>query len=43
VLAADGYHIRDGYCSVPDAPGFGLGVHEPGFEKSAKVLFDLKL
>ncbi len=42
VLAAEGYHIRDGYCSVPDAPGFGLTVYEPGFEKSAKIRFDLK-
>ncbi|HEX40728.1 MAG TPA: hypothetical protein ENN81_01535 [Phycisphaerales bacterium] len=42
VLAADGYHIRDGYCSVPDAPGFGLSIYEPGFEKAAKIQFDLK-
>ena len=26
VLIAEGYRIRDGLCSVPDAPGFGHGL-----------------
>lgn len=41
VLIADGYHIQDGSCSVPDSPGFGLRIDEDEFAKSARVNFDL--
>jgi L-alanine-DL-glutamate epimerase-like enolase superfamily enzyme len=41
VLVADGYKIDDGVCTVPDAPGFGLAIHEKNFER-VRVNFDLK-
>jgi L-alanine-DL-glutamate epimerase-like enolase superfamily enzyme len=41
VLIADGYEIKDGVCSVPDAPGFGLAIDERRFER-VRVNFDLK-
>ena len=40
VLICDGYKIKDGSCSVPDAPGFGLAIDESRFDRS-KVNFDL--
>ena len=43
VLIAEGYKIRDGSSSVPDAPGFGLRIDENKFAASARVNFDLKL
>jgi len=42
VLVADGYSIKDGYATVPDAPGFGLMVDEDKFASRIKVRFDLK-
>lgn len=41
VLTYDGYRIRNGRCSVPDAPGFGLSVDEEKFSR-VKVNFDLR-
>jgi L-alanine-DL-glutamate epimerase-like enolase superfamily enzyme len=41
VLIAEGYRIDGGVCSVPDAPGFGLGIDERRFER-VKVNFDLR-
>jgi hypothetical protein len=43
VLATDGYRIQDGYCRVPEAPGFGLRINEDRFAANARVNFDLKL
>ena len=40
VLIHDGYEIRDGFCSVPDAPGFGLAIDESRFGR-VRVNFDL--
>jgi L-alanine-DL-glutamate epimerase-like enolase superfamily enzyme len=42
VLVADGYKIIDGIATVPDAPGFGLSVHDEAFASEAKVRFDLR-
>ncbi|MCX8036538.1 MAG: hypothetical protein N3D11_05690 [Candidatus Sumerlaeia bacterium] len=42
VLVADGYEVKDGTCSVPDAPGFGLRLDEAKFASGVKVRFDLK-
>jgi L-alanine-DL-glutamate epimerase-like enolase superfamily enzyme len=41
VLIADGYTIRDGVCSVPAAPGFGLAINEAKFRSDARVRFDI--
>ena len=41
LLIADGYQIRSGTSSVPDAPGFGLRINEEEFSR-AKINFDLK-
>jgi L-alanine-DL-glutamate epimerase-like enolase superfamily enzyme len=41
VIIADGYTIKDGKCSVPDAPGFGLKL-DPAKLADVKPLFDLK-
>jgi len=43
VLIADGYAITDGSASVPDAPGFGLKIHEETFATQIKPKLDLKL
>ena len=43
VLIADGYAIKDGSASVPDAPGFGLKVHEERFATQIEPKLDLKL
>ncbi len=43
VLVADGYSIKDGLASVPDAPGFGLKLDEEKFGQDIKVNFDLKI
>ncbi len=40
VLIYDGYAIQDGFCSVPDAPGFGLAVDEGKFGR-VPVNFEL--
>ncbi|MHC4692090.1 MAG: mandelate racemase/muconate lactonizing enzyme family protein [Planctomycetota bacterium] len=42
VLIADGYKIRNGSASVPDAPGFGLKINEDEFATKARINFDLK-
>jgi len=42
MLIADGYEIKDGICSVPAAPGFGLALDEDKFRSQARVRFDLK-
>ncbi len=42
VLIADGYEIRNGSSSVPDAPGFGLKIDEDKFAAKARINFDLK-
>lgn len=41
VLIAEGYEIRDGAASVPDAPGFGLKIADDKFAAGARVNFDL--
>jgi L-alanine-DL-glutamate epimerase-like enolase superfamily enzyme len=41
VLIYDGYEIKDGFCSVPDAPGFGLAFDESKFDQ-VQVNFELK-
>jgi L-alanine-DL-glutamate epimerase-like enolase superfamily enzyme len=43
VLIADGYEIRDGSSSVPEAPGFGLRIDEDKFATTVQVKFDLKV
>jgi L-alanine-DL-glutamate epimerase-like enolase superfamily enzyme len=42
VIVADGYTIKDGACSVPEAPGFGLAIDEAKFASDARVRFDLR-
>lgn len=42
VLIGEGYTLRDGKCSVPDAPGFGLKIDETKFANEVKIRFDLK-
>jgi L-alanine-DL-glutamate epimerase-like enolase superfamily enzyme len=42
VLIGDGYKIRNGSASVPDAPGFGLKIDEDKFATKARVKFDLR-
>jgi len=42
VIIADGYSIKNGYASVPAAPGFGLTINEQKFASDIKVRFDLK-
>lgn len=41
IITAEGYHIEDGAASVPEAPGFGLGVHEENFAERIKPQFDI--
>ena len=43
VLIADGYKLRDGYSSVPDAPGFGLKLNEDKFAATVRINFDLRV
>ncbi|MCX6905076.1 MAG: mandelate racemase/muconate lactonizing enzyme family protein [Verrucomicrobia bacterium] len=42
VLIADGYDIKNGFVSVPEAPGFGLKINEARFAAAIKPRFDLK-
>lgn len=42
ILIADGYAMKDGTCSVPSAPGFGLKLDEAKFAARIKPRFDLK-
>jgi L-alanine-DL-glutamate epimerase-like enolase superfamily enzyme len=41
VIIAEGYEIKEGMCSVPAAPGFGLAIDEPKFQSHARIRFDL--
>lgn len=43
VLIAQGYKREDGYATVPDSSGFGLGLDETKFSSSSdvEILFDL--
>ena len=43
MLIADGYVIRNGSATVPDAPGFGLKISEERFASTTKPRFDLRL
>jgi L-alanine-DL-glutamate epimerase-like enolase superfamily enzyme len=43
ILIAEGYRNREGYATVPDAPGFGLKINDEKFTTGARVRFDLKL
>jgi L-alanine-DL-glutamate epimerase-like enolase superfamily enzyme len=43
LLIADGYAVRDGTASVPEAPGFGLKLDEAKFAAAIKPKFDLTL
>jgi L-alanine-DL-glutamate epimerase-like enolase superfamily enzyme len=42
VLVADGYSIKEGVASVPDAPGFGLSLDEAKFAGGVKIRFDVR-
>jgi L-alanine-DL-glutamate epimerase-like enolase superfamily enzyme len=42
VLIAEGYAIKDGRVTVPDAPGFGLKIDEKIFAATIKPRFDLR-
>ena len=42
VLTAEGYSIKDGQATVPEAPGFGLAIREDKFAAEVKVKFDVK-
>jgi L-alanine-DL-glutamate epimerase-like enolase superfamily enzyme len=42
VLLADGYEIKSGLATVPDAPGCGLTINERAFAAEANVLFDVR-
>ena len=42
VLIADGYKIKNGLATVPEAPGFGLKIDEAKFARQVKVSFDVK-
>lgn len=42
VIVADGYQIKDGLASVPDAAGFGLSIDEASFVREAEIRFDVK-
>lgn len=41
-VIAEGYTLREGSCSVPDAPGLGLRLDEKRLPGVARVRFDLK-
>jgi len=43
VILAEGYEIKDGFCSVPAVPGFGLEIDEQKFSSQAKIRFDLSV
>ena len=42
LIISEGYTIKDGYASVPAAPGFGLMINEEKFASDVKVRFDLQ-
>jgi L-alanine-DL-glutamate epimerase-like enolase superfamily enzyme len=41
-LVAEGYTIKEGTSSIPEAPGLGLSINEKAFADGAKVVFDIK-
>lgn len=41
VLIAEGYTIKDGECSVPDSPGFGLAIDDNKFDQ-VTINFELQ-
>jgi L-alanine-DL-glutamate epimerase-like enolase superfamily enzyme len=43
VIAAEDYAIKNGYATIPAAPGFGLKVIENKFTSEVKIRFDIKL
>ena len=43
VLVAEGYEIKDGTCSVPEVPGFGLKINEQQFRNKANIRFDISM
>jgi L-alanine-DL-glutamate epimerase-like enolase superfamily enzyme len=43
ILVAEGYEIKDGHCSVPDVPGFGLTINESKFQSNARIRFDISM
>jgi len=43
ILIAEGYHIRDGYATIPEVPGFGLKINDKNFAAKARMRFDLTL
>ena len=42
-LIAEGYKIKDGSSTVPDAPGFGLKLDKKKFAATIKPKYDLKM
>ncbi|HJT31021.1 MAG TPA: mandelate racemase/muconate lactonizing enzyme family protein [Pirellulales bacterium] len=42
VIVAEGYQIKDGVATVPDAPGFGLSIDEAAFAREAEIRFDVR-
>ncbi len=42
ILLADGYSLSDGLATVPEAPGFGLRIHEEKFAARIQPRFDLR-
>ncbi len=42
VFTSEGYEIKEGYASVPDVPGCGLGIREEAFARDAKILYDVR-
>jgi L-alanine-DL-glutamate epimerase-like enolase superfamily enzyme len=43
VLVADGYDIKDGNATLPDAPGAGLVINEKRFAADTRIRFDVSL
>jgi L-alanine-DL-glutamate epimerase-like enolase superfamily enzyme len=41
VLIAAGYERKDGLATVPNTPGFGLGIDEGAFASDVKIRFDV--
>ena len=42
-LVAEGYAVKDGKATVPDAPGCGLALNEKAFRDECRIDFDLRL
>jgi L-alanine-DL-glutamate epimerase-like enolase superfamily enzyme len=43
ILVAAGYEIKDGHCTVPDVPGFGLTINQSEFRNKARIRFDISV